>query len=174
MRFSFRVFLSLFISLFLFAAGCTGSASHEPKANTSSRELQAAHKFILNDLNGQPVNLDTVLKQNKAVLINFWATWCPPCREEIPGLIDLQKKYKNQSFTVLGVDAGESKLKVSSFAGKIGINYPVVLDTDMAVTERYSVYGIPTSFLVFSDGRILGEYHAYSPKLVADVEKALK
>ena len=161
----------IFLSLFLFVVGCMGPDSRQVNANASG-ELQDSQKFTLNNLKGEPVSLETTLKQNKAVLINFWATWCPPCREEIPGLINLQEKFKNKSFTVLGVDAGESKAKVSGFAEKIGINYPVVLDSDMAVTERYSVYGIPTSFLVSSGGKILGEYHAYSPKLEADVEKA--
>ena len=173
MRFSLRVFCVASLSLYLFMLGCTEWGSRLSIANASG-ELQDSQKFTLNNLKDEPVNLDALLKQNKAVLINFWATWCPPCREEIPGLIDLQKKFKDRSFTVLGVDTGESKAKVSSFVEKIGINYPVVLDSDMAVTERYSVHGIPTSFLVASEGKILGEYHAYSRQLEADVEKALE
>ncbi len=173
MRFSFRIFSVASLSLFLFVLGCVGADSRHASANASG-ELQDLKKFTLNNLNNEPVSLDALLKKNKAVLINFWATWCPPCREEIPGLIKLQEKFKDKSFTVLGVDAGESKIKVSGFVEKIGINYPVVLDSDMAVAERYSVYGIPTSFLVSSKGKILGEYHAYTPKLVADVEKVLE
>ena len=173
MRPSFRVLSAVFLSLFLFTLGCMGSDSRESRANASG-DLQDSQKFTLNNLKDEPVSLGALLKQNKAVLINFWATWCPPCREEISGLIQLQKKFKDKSFTVLGVDAGESKVKVSSFAEKSGINYPVVLDSDMAVAERYSVYGIPTSFLVSSSGKVLGEYHAYSPKLDADVEEALR
>jgi peroxiredoxin len=172
MRSSFRFFSIVSLSLFLFVLGCMGPDSRQSNANASG-ELQDLQKFTLNNLKNESVSLDGLLKQNKAVLINFWATWCPPCREEIPGLIKLQEKFKNRSFTILGVDVGESKSKVSSFAEKIGINYPVVLDSGMAVAERYSVVGIPTSFLVSSKGKILGEYHAYTPKLEADVEKAL-
>ncbi len=173
MRLYFRAFSVVFLSLCLFVLGCVGPDSRHVSANASG-ELQDLQKFTLNDLENKPVSLERLLKQNKAVLINFWATWCPPCREEIPGLIDLQKKFGDKSFTILGVDVGESKVKASSFAEKIGINYPVVLDLDMAVTERYSVVGIPTSFLVSSQGKILGEYHAYSRQLEADVEKALE
>ena len=150
-----------------------GPDSRQSGAHASG-ELQASQKFTLNNLRNEPVSLDALLKQNKAVLINFWATWCPPCREEIPDLINLQKKFKDKSFTILGVDAGESQTKVLNFAEKIGINYPVVLDSDMAVAEHYSVVGIPTSFLVSSEGKILGEYHAYTRELVVDIEKVLQ
>ena len=173
MRFSFRIFSVASLSVFLFALGCTGPDFQHVSENVSG-ELQDSQKFTLNNLTNEPVSLATLLKQNKAVLINFWATWCPPCREEIPGLINLQKKFKDKSFTILGVDAGESQTKVLNFAERMGINYPVVLDFDMAVTERYKVYGIPTSILVSSEGKILGEYHSYSPKLEADVETALQ
>ena len=173
MKFACRVFSAGFLSLFLFVLGCMGPDSRQLRANASN-ELQDSQRFTLNNVKGGLVSLEALLKQNKAVLINFWATWCPPCREEIPGLIDLQKKFKDRSFTILGVDAGESRTKVSNFAEKMGINYPVVLDSDMAVTEHYSVYGIPTSFLVSSNGKILSEYHAYSRQLEADVEKALQ
>ena len=114
------------------------------------------------------------MKQNKAVLLNFWATWCPPCREEIPGLIKLQEAYRNKSFTILGVDVGESQKKAAGFVEKTSINYPVVLDSDMKVAEAYSVFGIPTTFLLSSEGKILGEYHGFTSRLVADVEKALQ
>lgn len=166
--------LSVFgLSLCLFAIGCMGPNSGRVSAR-GSNELGASQKFTLNDLKGEPVSLEGLLKQNKAVLINFWATWCPPCREEIPDLIGLQTKLKGKAFTILGVDVGESPRKVSNFAEKAGINYPVVLDEDTKVAEEYSVYGIPTTLLVSSEGKVLGEYHGFSPELMADVEKALE
>ena len=173
MKFVWRPLSIFSMSLVLFVLGCTGPGSQHMNADALEK-LEPQQKFILKDLNDNAVSLETVLKQNKAVLVNFWATWCPPCREEIPGLIRLQEKFKGRSFTILGVDAGESQKKVSSFAEKAGINYPVLLDSNMAVTEKFKVFGIPTSYLVASDGRFLGEYHSYSSELVEDVEKALK
>ena len=173
MRSFFRIFSVGFLSLFLFVLGCMGPDSRQSRADASG-ELQDFQKFTLNNLEDEPISLDMLLKKNKAVLINFWATWCPPCREEIPGLINLQEKFKDKSFTILGVDVGESKTKASNFAEKIGINYPVVLDFDMSVSEHYSVVGIPTSLLVSSAGKILGEYHSYTPDLEAAVEKVLE
>ncbi len=173
MKYVRRIFSMFIFCVFLFVLGCMGPDSRHTVANASG-ELSESQKFTLNGLKNESISLDAVLKQNKAVLVNFWATWCPPCREEIPGLIDLQKNFGGKSFTVLGVDVGESQTKVLNFATKIGINYPVALDSDMTVAEHYSVVGIPTSLLISSDGKILGEYHAYTPKLKADVEKALE
>ncbi len=158
----------LVISVLLFLVGCMG-----PTESTSAMELTDKHLFTLNDLEGKPVSLSTALKQNKAVLINFWATWCPPCREEIPGLIKLQEQHASDGFTVLGVDVGESAKKASSFAKKMNINYPILLDDQMNVAQIYNVYGIPTSLLVNSQGHVLGVYHEFSEELVLAVEKAL-
>lgn len=146
-------------SVSLFLVGCA-------EASTPS--------FTLKDLKGQDVSLESALKKNKAVLINFFATWCPPCREEIPDLIKLQEKYGSKSFTILGINIGESQKKVSGFVGKMGINYPVLLDENKSVAHDYGIVGIPTSFLVSADGEIVGEYHAATPELFEDVEKAVR
>ena len=169
-RFS-RFFSAICLSAVLFIAGCTGPSSNESYAQMG--RMNDTPLFTLKDLEGEDVSLEKELKSHKAVLVNFWATWCPPCREEVPGLIALQEKYGKQSFTVLGVDVGESDKKVSSFARKMGINYPLLLDRTQAVAESYDIMGIPTSFLVNSEGKILGTYHAYTQKLVNDIEKAL-
>ncbi|MBI4353004.1 MAG: TlpA family protein disulfide reductase [Candidatus Omnitrophica bacterium] len=164
-------FVLLLVALF-FAGGCAGEGTKDVGA--VSKGLGEQHRFALPNLAGEEVKLEALLAKNKAVLLNFWASWCPPCREEIPGLIELQKRFGDSGFTVLGIDVGESKTKVQSFVGKIGINYPVVLDEDMSVSEAYRVVGIPTSFLLNSKGEVLGVYHAYTEELVRDVEEALR
>ncbi len=136
--------------------------------------LKETQFFSLKDTKGEAVELKSFLQNHKAVLVNFWATWCPPCREEIPGLIDLQTKYKDKGFSVLGVDVGESSKKVESFMAKLGINYPVVLDTENAAAYAYGIVGIPTSLLINADGKIIGEYHAYTKEIVSDVAKAVE
>lgn len=173
MKLAWRSLSVLSLSVFLFVMGCMGPDSRQGTAKTSG-EIRMAQNFTLNDLKGNPVSLEGILKQKKVVLINFWATWCPPCREEIPDLIKLQENLEDRSFTILGVDVAESQKKVASFVDKMGINYPVVLDTDTKVSEQYSIFGIPTTLLVSSEGKILGEYHAFTPKLAADIEKALE
>ena len=168
MKIKNQFFTVFFLGVCLLVFGCTAQAQR------GEAQIEKMTDFTLKDVTGKNTSLDSVLKANKAVLVNFWATWCPPCRAEIPGLIDLQKKYGASGFTVLGIDIGESGTKVSNFMQKIGINYPVLLDADQSVAEGYRVVGIPTSYLVASDGKVLGEYHAYTPELVADVESAIK
>jgi thiol-disulfide isomerase/thioredoxin len=160
--------MAFVLGSFLTAAGCSAQEGRSVSARGG------LEMFTLKDLSDQDVSFEALLAQNKAVLVNFWATWCPPCQEEIPDLIKLQEKHGENGLTILGVDVGESKAKVSRFAQKMGINYPVVLDEDMEVAREYGVVGIPTTYLVSSDGRILGRYHAFTRKLVADVEKALQ
>ncbi len=171
MKFSRRLISTAFLSLLFFTAGCMGPSSRD--SNAQAGRLEGDQMFVLKNLNGEEVSLEALLKRNKLVLLNFWATWCPPCREEIPELIKLQGTYQGRSFTVLGVDVGESAAKVSSFADKIGINYPVVLDQDNRVAESYRVVGIPTSMLIGSGGKVLGVYYGFTGQLVEDVKKAV-
>ncbi len=161
----------LVFAVLFFTNGCMAEG---PGGASAAVQGQTAPDFELKDLNRMDVRLSTVLAGNKAVLLNFWATWCPPCREEIPDLIRLQERLRKDGFAVLAIDVGESHTKASAFAAKIGINYPVLLDTDMTVTLQYKVVGIPTSYLIGRDGKLLGVYHAVTQDLVADVEKALK
>ena len=157
----------LTVSIFLFGSFAGARAAQAGQIGDMS-------DFTLKSSDGKDTQLSSLLKTHKAVLVNFWATWCPPCREEIPGLIDIQKKNGSDKFTVLGIDIGESAKKVSSFMQKNGMNYPVLLDQDQSVAESYHVVGIPTSYLVSSEGKVLGEYHGYTPELVSDVQKAIQ
>ncbi len=170
MKFLPRLFLVIFFSAAVFGAGCSGSnAGFDDDTGFDSAPL-----FILPNSQGQEVSFENILKEHKAVLLNFWATWCPPCREEIPDLIRLEEKYGPRSFTVLGVDIGESAAKVSAFVDLMKINYSIVLDKKQKVSQQFRIVGIPTSLLVSHDGKILGEYHAVTPELFEDLEKALK
>jgi len=171
MKFFSKLKQAVFFLMFLFFTGVLTTGC---MAGGSGSGDAAAPLFTLKDTQDRTVSLGDMLKQNKAVLINFWATWCPPCREEIPELIRLQSEYGKRGFTVLGVDVGESPTKVSSFINKMGINYPVALDRDQKVAAEYGLVGIPTSYLVSSEGKIIGEYHAATPELFNDVKNAVE
>ncbi len=97
--------------------------------------------------------------QGKVLLINFWATWCAPCREEIPTLIKLHDKYKAKGFTVIGIsmDDGSRRL-VRRFVTKSGITYPVAMGNSKTARAFGGVFGIPQSFLVDRQGRIVKSY----------------
>ena len=134
---------------------------------------QKAPEFNLSDLEGKNISLVDALKDKKAVLLNFWATWCPACKHEIPDLIELQQKYSSKGFSILGIDVGESVKRVSVFKEKFSINYPILLDPGSDAAQEYGVVGLPLSVLVDSEGNILGTYHEFSDALVLEVKRAL-
>jgi DsbE subfamily thiol:disulfide oxidoreductase len=114
-----------------------------------------APNFQLTALDGKQVSLSDY--RGKAVLLNFWATWCGPCRIEMPWFVDLQKKYSGQGFEIVGVamdDSGEKAIK--DFTQQIGTNYTVLLGKD-AVGDAYGVEGMPTTFFIGRDGKVIDQ-----------------
>jgi peroxiredoxin len=101
--------------------------------------------------------------RGKVVLINFFATWCPPCRHEIPSLVTLQQDFYNRGFTVIGisVDQGDIKL-VRKFIDKMGVNYPVAMGTPEVAKGFGGVIGIPVTFLVDRKGNIVKSYSGFT------------
>ncbi len=110
--------------------------------------------FQLNDLQGKAWHLKDL--RGKVVLVNFWATWCPPCRKEMPDLDTLFKKFKDQGFVVLAISDEESA-KVSPFIAERKISYPVLLDPGRKITESFSVEGIPKSFVYDRNGNLVAQ-----------------
>ena len=115
-----------------------------------------APAFDLATLDGRRVKLADY--RGKAVLLNFWATWCSPCKVEMPWFVDLQKKYGTDGLVILGVAMDDSEApKIAQFASEMGVNYPVLLGTDK-VSEAYgNVEVLPTSFYIDRDGKIVGK-----------------
>jgi peroxiredoxin len=111
-------------------------------------------KFTLADLDGHDWTLESL--RGKVVLVNFWATWCPPCRKEIPDLEALYKRFKGQGLVVLGI-SNEPAGKVLPFAHQEKITYPVLLDPGNKVNKLYSVVGIPMSFVYDRSGKLVAE-----------------
>lgn len=120
----------------------TGGTSSVPAPEVG----HPAPDFTLPAVHGPSLALHSF--RGKVVLINFWATWCPACRREMPDLMRWYRRLKGQGFVVLGVDKQESRDDVAVFLQRLHITYPVVLDGDGTVSARYTVLGIPTSFLV--------------------------
>jgi peroxiredoxin len=135
-------------------ASAEPSAAQETDVVTSPLLGKPAPDFALRDLAGHPVSLDDY--RGKAVLINFWATWCAPCQEEMPWFIDLQRKYQSQGFTVLGIDNDypEDLPKVPGFAKKMNLNYPVLYGN----AKTYAAYGccdyLPMSYYIDRTGTV--------------------
>ncbi len=113
----------------------------------------AAPQFTLRDATGKDTKLADF--RGKAVLLNFWATWCGPCKLEIPWFIEFQNKYRSQGLAVVGVSMDEDGWKViTPYVQKVGMNYPVLLGNE-DVAKRYGgVDGLPTTFLIDRTGKI--------------------
>ena len=118
---------------------------HNPPSFSKGMVGKTAPAFVLSSENG-PLKLDDY--KGKLVLLNFWASWCPPCRAEIPGFIKTQEKYKDKSFTFIGV-AIEDKADVLAYAKEIGVNYPITYGTEDAYKAATS-YGNPDGALPYS------------------------
>ncbi len=120
---------------------------------------QAAPDFELKVLGGNGKTMKLSDLKGKAVLIDFWATYCGPCKIEMPWIAELQKKYGPQGFQVVGVDIadGASEQQVSDFAKKMGVNYPILMGTD-DVGDLYfgGINGLPQNFFVDRSGKIVG------------------
>jgi len=110
--------------------------------------------FTLTDLQGKAWHLKDL--RGPIVLVNFWATWCPPCRKEMPDLQSLYAQFKNQGVVVLSISDEESA-KVSPFVAERDITYPVLLDPGRKVNEEFKVEGIPKSFVYDRDGKLVAQ-----------------
>jgi len=108
--------------------------------------------FSLTDIHGQTVHLSDYA--GKVVLLNAWATLCPPCRAEIPDLNAYYQAHQDDEFVLLGIDAGESAGTVAAFVHQEGLAYPMLLDPNISLITSLGVQGFPTSILVGSDGMV--------------------
>jgi thiol-disulfide isomerase/thioredoxin len=133
----------------------------------------AAPNLVLKTLDGKELSLAGL--RGKTVLLNFWATWCPPCREEMPTLETLYQTYKdNKKFVFLSVDSAEPKATVSDFLAKNPYHFPVLLDTDGAMGYEWGVTAIPTTYLIDPQGRVVagvrGAFDWSSPTFTAGLK----
>ena len=134
---------------------------------------KSAPSFTLQDLNGKQVSLSDF--KGRVVILDFWATWCPPCVKEIPHFIALYEQYKDQGFAIVGISVDRGGISVvKSFARKYQVNYPILM-TDGRVDKAYGgIPSIPTTFVIDSAGNIRQKYIGYREKAVFEADiKAL-
>jgi len=131
----------------------------------------AAPALALKDVNGRDHRLADY--RGSVLVLNFWATWCEPCREEMPSLDRLAARFEGRAFAVLAVDVGEGEGRVNAFLDKVPVRFPVLLDRDSAVMKAWGVRVLPTTLVVDAQQRIrfrvVGEAAWDAPDLVAEL-----
>ena len=132
---------------------------------------QKAPNFTLKDVNGKDVKLSSY--NGKVVLVNFWATWCGPCKIEIPWFNEFQQKYQDKGFVVLGISADDTVEQLKPFVAQYKMTYPVLvgLGRDDVQEALGPVYGLPTTLLISRDGKVCQKHMGLAKK--AEFEKGI-
>jgi peroxiredoxin len=139
----------LFLILAVTVVACSGPGSAVARGIA---EGNLARDFTLETLDGTKVSLSDF--EGNVVLVNFWATWCPPCRAEIPGFDAAYQAYKDEGFVVLGINVEESPGRVAPFVEEFQVTYPVLLDEKGKVVQEWRARGLPMSLVIDRDGVI--------------------
>lgn len=142
---------TVLLTVVLLISGCNTSSSTE----VGTRVSDVAPDFRLQSLDGEMVNLSDL--RGKVVLLNFWATWCGPCRTEMPYLEEVHLKWMDRGLVLLAINVGESIPEIEDFMREFNLTLPVLLDRDMGVTRTYNITGYPTTFLIDKNGIIQGK-----------------
>ena len=134
-----------------------------------------APDFTLKDIYDRSFNLSSL--RGKVVIINFWATWCPPCRAEMPSLNNLYKEFRNKGLEVIAISTDRSVQPVKDYLSKNHLDITVLIDTENRVSRQFKVFSIPTTFLIDRNGiiieRYLGEENWTSPEIKKKIKDTL-
>lgn len=170
----------LIISLFLLIAmgpSLPGNTAGGISPLDSDKIINSkAPDFALKDLTGKTVSLSAL--KGKVVLLNFFATWCPPCRAEMPALNKLRHALKTRGLEVVAVSTDRSINDIKDFLEKNRVDFPILFDADRNVAKQYRVFSMPTTFLINRNGIIVekfyGEYDWTEPETKGKIEKLLQ
>jgi peroxiredoxin len=128
---------------------------------SSGLEGQAAPDFALKSSSGENLRLSEF--RGNVVMINFWATWCGPCRQEMPLLDELYTRYERVGFNLLGVNIDDDSRRAMQMIEELGVNFPVLFDSRKEVSKLYEVEAMPVTVLVDREGNVRYVHHGYKP-----------
>jgi len=138
------------------------------------KDIAPTPEIVLGTLEGKKISLKDF--RGKVVLLNFWASWCLPCREEMPAMEKLYQEYKDKNFAILAVAVKDSKQETSKFVRELKLTYPIALDLDAKVGQEYGAWGLPVSYLIGPKGEGLARgwgpanwYDSSARKLIKDL-----
>lgn len=146
-------------ALFVAAAYLLWAAAISPSYAEQAQPLHAvtgkpvADNFELKDIHGE----SHVLKdyRGRVVIVNFWATWCPPCRAELPSMERAYSQLKTKGVEILAINVGESEDTIFTFTADYPVTFPLLMDRDSTVINQYPVMGLPTTFVIDPKGRLV-------------------
>lgn len=144
-------------ALLLVLTGCYsgGGPKHTVEGNGGPGSLTGA-PAVSYDIPRTDGTTDSLAKHRGSVVVmNFWATWCPPCKEEMPALQALYRENRAKGLVVLGIDQGESRARAAAFAKEHGITFPILIDEDQKYASSYVSVGLPTTVIVGRDGHVV-------------------
>jgi|SRR6516164_2505374 peroxiredoxin len=139
--------------------------AQKPKPKASGN---LAPDFTVKDIDGRKLTLSDY--KGKVVLLNFWATWCAPCRTEIPHFVEMQNRFGLNGFQVIGISMDDDAKPVREFAQQFGLNYPVAVGDDKLAESYGGVLGLPISFIIDREGRIYAKRIGAADAAVFDNE----
>jgi len=159
-----RMIRSLAVAISIATLALTASATPAPNVT--------APDFTLRSADGRNVRLDEL--RGQVVLVNFWATWCGPCREEMPHLNVLYEKYRKSGFVLLGVNVDDDPKTALATAAKLNVSFPVLLDTDKKVSKLYDLNTMPSTVVIDRDGKMRFLHRGYRAGTEGDYEQQIR
>ena len=129
-----------------------------PATSRSGKELvgKTAPSFVAPKVGGQLVSLENY--KNKPLVLNFWASWCPPCRDETPGMERIWRKYEDQGVVILGINVQDGEKEAERYISEFGVTFSNALDLDGSITVDYGVTGLPVTFFIDNDSVVTGRW----------------
>ena len=157
MKMIIRSLLLVMAIIFFLLGGChTQEGAEGDKSLEIADTGQKAPDMPMLGIEGGVVRLDSF--KGKVVVLNFWATWCPPCRKEMPLLESTYKRYQENGLVILGINYNEDRERVLKFTQEMGVTFPVILDKELKLTRRYGVLSLPATFFIDKKGIIRGQH----------------
>lgn len=142
-------------------------------SSLSAGELAgAAPNFTLTSRTGEPVSLADL--QGEVVMVNFWATWCGPCRQEMPHLEALHQRYSDLGFTLLGVNVEEDSSLSDKFLAETPVSFPILFDPQNQVSQLYDVVAMPSTVMIDRSGNMRYIHHGYKPGYENDYQTQIR
>jgi peroxiredoxin len=141
-------------------------------AVAAEAQVAPAPDFTLKSLDGR--NLRLAEQRGQVVMVNFWASWCGPCRLEMPHLNRIYEKYRTSGFVLLGVSVDDDARAASGAANRMGVKFPVLLDADKAVSKLFALASMPSTYVIDRDGRMRYLHKGYRDGVEVDYERQVR